>query len=66
MENKIKVTIEILYGNNHDEPTKRGMDSQIALMDKYANEAMGPVETMLAMDIKSILEGIRKQLPETN
>lgn len=59
----MKVTIEVLAGANYTEPCKEDIDVHIYTIDKLISKGQSMSDTVSLLSVKSILDGIRKQLP---
>lgn len=61
----MKIAIEICAGADHHTPTKRDMQSNITAQQKVLDgEPLSPRDHVLLLDTLTILNAIKKQLPE--
>lgn len=63
-EDKMKVTIEIKYGNNQ-EPTAEGIDVNIDAIQRAINSEMMQGDDVVLMDTITILKAIKEEIGET-
>ena len=58
------VKIELLTGPNKANPRKKDMDKNIDALDRAISGKKKANDDHLLLDTKSILEGIKRELPE--
>ena len=60
----MKITIELLAGGNHRSPSKRDIQKNIDAISRFIDKKQLCNDDSSLIDTRSILEAIKKELPE--